>query len=98
MKARRIDYSRVPELAAAGFPYDAIAKEIGCSYSVLTVYCRKHGIAVVSKVSTRSPSAAMLANDANRSRVDAKKEMMRQQRANEQAAREQKKQSRIERA
>ena len=24
MKARRIDYSRVPELAAAGFPYDAI--------------------------------------------------------------------------
>ena len=64
MKARRIDYSRVPELAAAGFPYDAIAKEIGCSYSVLTVYCRKHGIAVVSKVSTRSPSAAMLAKNA----------------------------------
>lgn len=98
MKARRIDYRRVPELAAAGLPYDAIAKEIGCSYSVLTVYCRKHGIAVVSKVSTRSPSAAMLPNDANRARVDAKKEMRRQQRANEQAAREQKKQSRIERA
>ena len=57
---RRVDYSRVAELAAAGMPFDAIANEIGASYASVYVFCRKNRIQVTPKTALRPPSEYML--------------------------------------
>ena len=63
---RRVDYSRVAELAAAGMPFDAIANEIGASYASVYVFCRKNRIQVTPKTALRPPSEYMLRHQAKR--------------------------------